>query len=59
MPNGLNRSVFLHEYLLEHGVVAMCDEEKPFVRLQPALNLNRDLWRYALHTLADAVTSSG
>ena len=59
MPNGLNRSVFLHEYLLEHGVVAMCDEEKPFVRLQPALNLNRDLWRYALHTVADAVTSSG
>ena len=59
MPDGLNRSVFLHEYLLEHGVVAMCDEEKPFVRLQPALNLNRDLWRYALHTLADAVTSSG
>jgi len=56
--NGTNRTIFLENYLLENGVVAMWDESKPFIRLQPALNLHPVLWEYALQTLARGLRES-
>ena len=56
--NGTNRTIFLENYLLENGVVAMWDESKPFIRLQPALNLHPVLWEYALQTLAQGLRES-
>ena len=41
--DGLNRSVFLHKHLLEHGVVAMCEEEKHFTHWLMGLRQAADL----------------
>ena len=56
--NGTSRTNYLIEYLLKEGVVAMWDEDKPFIRLQPALNLDSTLWEYALTTLKNGVHNS-
>ena len=48
----------VHQEALRRGVLAICEDTKPLYRMQPALTMDPELFRWSCRQVADSVAAA-